>query len=148
MVFRRDVADRDRPAAAVAVADPRDELAQEFPDVDFIVPHLGSFADDWRAQRALIDPLVRHANIHADTAGVRRFDLLVEAVQRAGPHKLLFGSDGPWLHPGVELAKVRALGLSAQDEALVTGGNLLRLTARARRRAAERAGVITTARAG
>jgi predicted TIM-barrel fold metal-dependent hydrolase len=109
-------------------------LAQEFPDVDFIVPHLGSFADDWRAQRALIDPLVRHANIHADTSGVRRFDILLEAVRRAGPHKLLFGSDGPWLHPGIELAKVRALGLSTQDEALVTGGNLLRLTARARRR--------------
>ena len=25
-------------------------LAQEYPDVNFIIPHLGSFADDWRAQ--------------------------------------------------------------------------------------------------
>ena len=33
---------------------------------------------------------------------------LVEAVGRAGPGKVLFGSDGPWLHPGVELAKVHA----------------------------------------
>jgi len=107
-------------------------LAQEFPDVNFIVPHLGSFADDWRAQHALIDTLVRRDNIHADTSGVRRFDVLLEAVRRAGAHKVLFGSDGPWLHPGVELQKVRALGLSASDEALVTGGNLLRLTARVR----------------
>ena len=38
-------------------------LATEYPDVDFIIPHLGSFADDWRAQHALIDPLARHANI-------------------------------------------------------------------------------------
>src|SRR5215475_1238202 len=30
-------------------------LAQEYPDVPFIIPHLGSFADDWRAQTALID---------------------------------------------------------------------------------------------
>ena len=35
--------------------------------------------------------------------------------------KILFGSDGPWLHPGVELAKVRALGLSRSEERLVLG---------------------------
>jgi len=102
-------------------------LAEEYPDVNFIIPHLGSFADDWRAQIALIDHLVRHSNIYTDTAGVRRFDILVQAVQRAGARKILFGSDGPWLHPGVELAKVRALGLSKSDEALVLGGNFLRL---------------------
>ena len=83
----------------------------------FIIPHLGSFADDWRAQLALIDHLVRHPNIYTDTSGVRRFDLLEQAVRRAGAAKVLFGSDGPWLHPGVELAKVRALGLAAQHGA-------------------------------
>jgi predicted TIM-barrel fold metal-dependent hydrolase len=102
-------------------------LATEYPDVPFIIPHLGSFADDWRAQHALIDPLVRHANIFADTSGVRRFDLLAQAVRRAGARKFLFGSDGPWLHPGVELAKVRALELPPDEEALILGGNLLRL---------------------
>lgn len=102
-------------------------LAREYPDVSFIIPHLGSFADDWRAQLGLIDHLVRHRNVHADTAGVRRFDLLEEAVHRAGARKILFGSDGPWLHPGVELAKIHALGLRPADQALVLGGNLLRL---------------------
>jgi uncharacterized protein len=105
-------------------------LAAEYPDVSFIIPHLGSFADNWHAQLALIDHLVRHPNVFADTSGVRRFDLLVQAVRRAGAHKILFGSDGPWLHPGVELAKVRALGLSTAAERLVLGGNLLRLIAR------------------
>lgn len=104
-------------------------LAQEYPDVNFIIPHLGSFADDWRAQLALIDHLVRHPNIHTDTAGVRRFDLLAEAVRRAGAGKVLFGSDGPWLHPAVELAKVRVLGLPPADAGLVLGGNFLRLIA-------------------
>jgi uncharacterized protein len=108
-------------------------LAQEYPDVDLIVPHLGSFADDWRAQLALIDHLVRHPNVYVDTSGVRRFDLLEQAVQRAGARKILFGSDGPWLHPAIELAKVRALELSKEDEALVLGGNFLRLIAKVRR---------------
>lgn len=102
-------------------------LATTYPDVNFIIPHLGSFADDWSAQLALVDQLVRHKNIHTDTSGVRRFDLLVQAVKRAGAHKVLFGTDGPWLHPGVELEKIRALGLPPRDEALVMGGNILRL---------------------
>ena len=102
-------------------------LAQEYPDVTFIIPHLGSFADDWRAQLGLIDHLVRHPNIYADTSGVRRFDLLEQAVQRAGAKKILFGSDGPWLHPAVELAKIRALRLTPGDEALVLGQNFLRI---------------------
>lgn len=106
-------------------------LAQEYPDVNFIIPHLGSFGDDWQAQLALIDHLVRHPNIYTDTAGVRRFDLLEQAVQRAGAKKILFGSDGPWLHPAVELAKVRALNLPKKDEDLVVAGNILRLIARA-----------------
>lgn len=104
-------------------------LAAEYPHVSFIIPHLGSFADDWKAQAAFIDQLARHPNIYTDTSGVRRFDLLAEAVRRAGAHKILFGSDGPWLHPGVELAKVRALGLSPADEARVLGGNFLQLIA-------------------
>jgi predicted TIM-barrel fold metal-dependent hydrolase len=106
---------------------PLEAVVSEYRDVSFIIPHLGSFADDWAAQRATLDLLARHDNVHTDTSGVRRFDLLVEAVRRAGAHKILFGSDGPWLHPGVELAKVQALPLDARERALVTGGNLLRL---------------------
>lgn len=102
-------------------------LATEYLDVAWIIPHLGSFADDWRAQRALVELLARYPNVYTDTSGVRRFDLLERAVRWAGPGKILFGSDGPWLHPGVELAKVRALGLAPADEARVLGGNLLRL---------------------
>lgn len=109
-------------------------LATEYPDVSFIIPHMGSFADDWRAQLALVDHLVRHPNIYTDTAGVRRFDLIEQAVHRAGARKILFGSDGPWLHPGVELAKIHALDLSPEDAQFVLGGNFLRLISRVRRR--------------
>jgi uncharacterized protein len=112
------------PMGEVAVAE---LLAAEYPDVAFIIPHLGSFADDWKAQTAFTDHLARHPNIYTDTSGIRRFDLLKEAVRRASPRKVLFGSDGPWLHPGLELHKVRLLGLAPADEALILGGNLRRL---------------------
>jgi predicted TIM-barrel fold metal-dependent hydrolase len=104
-----------------------DLLAPGYRDVNFVVAHLGSFADDWKAHQTVIDQLIRHPNLYADSSGVRRFDYLVQAVKRAGPQKLLFGSDGPWLHPGLELEKVRLLGLPERQERLVTGGNALRL---------------------
>jgi hypothetical protein len=109
-------------------------FAGAYPDVDFVIPHLGSFADDWAAQTALCTVLAERPNVYTDTSGVRRFDLLVRAVREAGPEKVLFGSDGPWLHPGAELAKVCLLRLPPAAEALVLGGNFLRLTRRARLR--------------
>ncbi|HXH96816.1 MAG TPA: amidohydrolase family protein [Gaiellaceae bacterium] len=107
-------------------------LAREFPTVAFVIPHLGSWADDWAAQKTLVDTLVRCPNVYADTSGVRRFDVLAEAARRAGP-KLLFGSDGPFCHPGLELAKVRCLPLASVVRRDVEGLTLLRLIARAGR---------------
>lgn len=104
-----------------------DMFAPQYPDVNFIIAHLGSFADDWRAHERVVEQLVRYKNVYADTSGVRRFDYIVQAVKRAGPHKVLFGSDGPALHPGVELYKIRALGLPSRQEALIIGGNAARL---------------------
>jgi predicted TIM-barrel fold metal-dependent hydrolase len=104
-----------------------DLLLPAYRDVVFIVPHLGSFADDWRTHQVVIDQLTRHPNLYVDTSGVRRFDYLVEAVRRAGPGKLIFGSDGPWLHPGLELHKIELLGLGETDRARVVGGTLRRL---------------------
>ena len=108
-------------------------LAAQFPDVSFIVPHLGSFSDDWRAHVQVVDQIARLPNVYTDTSAVKRFDYVEEAVRRGGAHKVLFGSDGPWLHPGLELHKIRLLGLSATEEALVLGGNLLRLVGNAGR---------------
>lgn len=104
-----------------------DLLAPQYPDVNFIIPHLGSFADDWAAHIRVIDQIVRFPNVYTDTSGVRRFDYLRQAVRRGGAHKVLFGTDGPWLHPALELHKIRLLGLPRVDESLLLGKNLLRL---------------------
>lgn len=105
-----------------------DLLGTEYPDVNFIIPHLGSFADDWKAQLAFLSPLERFSNIHTDLSGVRRFELMEQAVKRAGPHKILFGTDGPWLHPGLELMKIYELNLSQGDQERILYKNFLRLT--------------------
>lgn len=107
-------------------------LATEYPDVNFIIPHLSSFSDDWRAQIAFIPMLERHKNIFTDTSGVRRFDLLEMAFKRAGADKIIFGTDGPWLHPKVELEKIFLLTNKSNELEKMLSGNFLKLTARAR----------------
>ncbi len=37
-------------------------FAPEYRDVNFIIAHLGSFADDFRAMQQVVDQLVRHPN--------------------------------------------------------------------------------------
>jgi len=104
-------------------------LAGQYPDLIFIVPHLGGFADDWMTHLSVIDQLCRYPNVYADTSGVRYWEVLARAVKRAGAHKLLFGSDGPLLHPALELYKIELLRLPPAQQALITGGNILRLLA-------------------
>ncbi|MEV0029829.1 amidohydrolase family protein [Nocardia sp. NPDC050793] len=112
-----------------------ESLARRHPDVGWIIPHLSSFADDWRAQTRMISLLTKLPNVFTDTSGVRYFDLLADAVRYAGPHKVLFGSDGPYLNPLVELTKIFALRLPPEDSRLVLSANVLRLTHRARKSA-------------
>lgn len=136
----REIAEVARRRCLPVLYDPGGDLAavemaaRAYPEVDWIVPHLSSFGDDWKVQVAFVDQLTRLPNVFADTSGVRYFDVLADAVRRAGARKVLFGSDGPFLHPGVEISKIHALHLSPADAALVLGGNLLRLTRTARRR--------------
>lgn len=108
-------------------------FASSYPSVNFIIPHLGSFADDWKVQLSCIDFLVRHKNVFTDSSGIKRFDLLEMAFKRAGARKILFGTDGPWLHPGLELEKIWALSPSKEQAALMLSGNFLRLTSTVKR---------------
>jgi uncharacterized protein len=105
-----------------------DLIATEYPEVNFIIPHLSSFADDWKSQLAFLSPLERFPNIYTDLSGVRRFDLIQQAVQRAGAGKILFGSDGPWIHPGIELEKIYALHLTPHEQEKILYKNFLQLT--------------------
>jgi hypothetical protein len=102
-------------------------LAEQYPNLNFIIPHMGGFKDDWMTHMAVIDQISRFPNVYGDTSGVRYWEILQRAVRRAGPHKLIFGSDGPLLHPALELYKIRLLRLPPAEERLITGGNAARL---------------------
>jgi Amidohydrolase len=52
---------------------------------------------------------------------------ILEAVQRVGPDRVLYGSDAPFHHPSVEIQKVMVSGLSADLVERVLGDNARRL---------------------
>jgi predicted TIM-barrel fold metal-dependent hydrolase len=111
------------PMGEVAVAE---LLAQQYPDVNFILPHLGSFGDDWAAQLALIDHLVRHPNIHTDSAGVRRSICWSRPCGgRTAQAAVRLGRPVAASWPGI--AQDTLAGIAAADAALVLGENFLRL---------------------
>ena len=76
---------------------------------------------------AAIDVASRNPNVYLETSGMPMHSKIREAVERAGPDRVLYGSDIPFHHPTVELAKVRVSGLSSDQEIGVLGENGRRL---------------------
>jgi uncharacterized protein len=103
-------------------------IAAEYPQVPFIMAHLGNFASrDWPEHLAAIEVAKRYPNVYLDTSSVVFFKFLEMAAKELGPDKLVFGSDGPELDSRVELHKVKLLKLAPPAEAKVLGGNIARL---------------------
>ena len=47
-----------------------DMFAPQYPGVNFVIAHLGSFADDWRAHERVVEQLVKYPNVFADSSDV------------------------------------------------------------------------------
>lgn len=88
-----------------------EELAAAWPAVKVIMGHMGHGNAIYI--NAAINAAVRHHNVYLETSGMPMHTKIREAVERAGPDKVLYGSDVPFHHPQVEMLKVRVSGLSA-----------------------------------
>jgi len=103
-------------------------IVRSNPQVPFILAHLGNFASGkWREHQRAIEACRQLPNLYLDTSSVVFVQYLEQAASELPPSKLIFGSDGPLLDARVELQKVRLLKLPSESEALVLGGNILRL---------------------
>jgi len=93
-----------------ALADDLVTLARRFPMTTFLFGHCGHIGIDTYG----LSRIAPQANIVAEASGCLTVTARV-AVQRLGPHRVLFGSEYPLQHPGVELAKFAALDLTPDD---------------------------------
>lgn len=104
------------------------EVIAASPGVSFILAHLGSFASRrWTEHIRAIEAAKQLPNLYLDTSSVVFFQYLERAAEELPAEKLIFGSDGPLVDSRVELHKIRLLKLPSAKEALILGGNILRL---------------------
>ena len=104
------------------------QIASLYPEIPFIMAHLGSFASaNYAEHLAAIDVAKRYPNVYLETSSVVFFEFLEMAARELPPEKILFGSDGPLVDSRVELFKIRLLKLPKDHEAKVLSGNILRL---------------------
>lgn len=104
------------------------QVIQSYPQVSFILAHLGCFASrSWKEHVRAIEASKRLANLYLDTSSVVFFDYLQRAAAELPAEKLIFGSDGPLVNSQVELYKIRLLKLPKEKEQLILGGNITRL---------------------
>ncbi|MBI3945355.1 MAG: amidohydrolase [Armatimonadetes bacterium] len=102
--------------------------AKAYPNVNVIIAHFGSFLSaSEQAHQETIWMARKWPNIYLDTSGVMRFSWLEEAVRECGADKLIYGSDGPVVHTGMELAKIRLLKLPQDDLDKVLCKNIARI---------------------
>jgi uncharacterized protein len=93
------------------------------PDSTVILGHMGGY---FHVDEAM-EVAERHSNIVLETSATPYPAKIKEAVERIGPERVVFGSDGPVSSPVLEREKVMIAGLSTEDTALVLGVNAARL---------------------
>ena len=96
-------------------------LAQAYPDVNVILGHMGG--------RLLVDAVItaQHApNVYLETSG-QMPGYIANGVRAVGADRVLFGTDIPFNIPEVEVRRIRSIGLSEEDLAKITHGNIARL---------------------
>lgn len=103
------------------------ELIDAWPGLTVVLAHLGGFRQ-WEG----VAEHIAGRDVWLDTAYTPRHlpdDEFVALVRAHGPDRVLFGTDGPWTDPAVEIAHIRGLDLTANEIDGILGGNAARLLA-------------------
>jgi predicted TIM-barrel fold metal-dependent hydrolase len=102
--------------------------AEACPEATIILGHMGGYfhVDD------AIAVAERCPNLLLETSAMPYPAKVRAAVERLGPERVLYASDGPACSPRIEVEKVRLAGLEQKAELLVLGENAARLLAAVR----------------
>jgi len=106
-------------AEAVAEAE---RIAAEFSTVKFIFGSMGG--PDWK--RA-VNSARTYFNVYLETSGSYDAEKIEEAVEKAGAHRILFGSGLPFSDPASILALIQNSNISEEAMAKILGENARRL---------------------
>jgi predicted TIM-barrel fold metal-dependent hydrolase len=99
------------------------QAAAACPEASIILGHMGGY---FHVDEA-IEVAERYENVLLETSAMPYPAKIREAVERVGPMRVLYASDGPACSPRIEVEKVRLAGLRPDEEALVFAGNAMRI---------------------
>lgn len=102
-----------------------EEMANTFPDVPFIMAHMGFMYET----NSAIDIAQRTTNVFLETSGVF-VRQIQNALRKAGAGKIVFGTDTPKEEFAFSLDKVNLSTDDPQEREQILGGTLLNLLAR------------------
>jgi predicted TIM-barrel fold metal-dependent hydrolase len=99
-------------------------LARRYPDVPFIMDHMG-YRNDGRAAIAAAED---NPNIFLGTT-IAAFEpsFVATAIRAVGPERIIFGSNLPACYPDLAMESLRRGHFGAEAESLIFGGNLARM---------------------
>lgn len=90
-------------------------LAQKYPNVAFILGHMG-LTYQWEEA---IDAALKYQNLFLGTSGITYPFAIKEAIKKLGAERILFGTDSPFLESELEIAKIENLKLSSRQREMV-----------------------------
>ena len=99
------------------------KCAAACPDTAIIMGHAGGVFF-WEDALRVAE---KHPNIYLEPSGNPRPDITRMALDAIGPRRVVFGTDMPAMHPGVERRKLEAAHLNERERELVCAGNIIRL---------------------
>lgn len=97
-------------------------LARQFPRTNFILGHMGFGPADQDGLKAAVEL----DNLFLETS-TGNYLHIEQAVKKAGPRKVIFGSEFPLSHPKAELERVLLLPISDDAKEMILGGNIFEL---------------------
>lgn len=115
-------------------------VAKDFPDVTFVVPHFGcawvreTLQLCWACRNVCIDTSGSNQWIHWVPGDLTVKQLFRKYMSTIGPERILFGSDSSWFPRGFairylqdQIRDCREIGMSHEQLQLIFGGNAARL---------------------
>jgi predicted TIM-barrel fold metal-dependent hydrolase len=102
-------------------------LLDLYPDLKLIACHFGGYHRLDEAEEQLVGSNAYLETSWPPTVAAVDQDRVRAIIARHGADRVVFGSDWPMADPAAEMTAIRALGLGADVETGILGGNLARL---------------------
>lgn len=107
------------------------KVLENFPDLKLILAHLGNGFWDQTVEIAdkypnvMFDTAIAISNIESPTT--LNDEEAIDLIRTIGSHRILFGSDYPWVNPGNDIIRIKSLEISIEDKNKILGENAARI---------------------